>query len=381
MRTKVEDSIGPMNGNETARETCLDEDTCWRAVLAKDKTEDGRFFFGVLSTGVFCRPSCPARRPLRKNVRFYRTAAEARADNLRPCLRCHPLVTDRTDRIESRIHRLCDYIRENSFETLTLDRLGQKAGLSPFHLQRTFKAIVGDTPRQYLEACRLEILKKQFRSRHSLTEAIYDAGFRSNSRVYERVDTRLGMTPSDYRLGGKDVSISYVAIESRIGLMMIGATDRGLCFVQFGSSRAELLEMLRREYPAALLTEMKKPYPEQFELWVEGLTQHLSGDQQPQRLPIDVHGTAFQFRVWNYLQSIPYGELKSYSEVAKGIGRPRAGRAVARACAANKVALAVPCHRVIRGNGEMGGYRWGVARKRTLIDLERSGKAAGIGTE
>jgi AraC family transcriptional regulator, regulatory protein of adaptative response / methylated-DNA-[protein]-cysteine methyltransferase len=189
------------------------------------------------------------------------------------------------------------------------------------------------------------------------------------------------MTPSDYRRGGKDVSISYVAIESRIGLMMIGATDRGLCFVQFGNSRAELLEMLRREYPAALLTEMKKPYPEQFELWVEGLTQHLSGDQQPQRLPIDVHGTAFQFRVWNYLQSIPYGELKSYSEVAKGIGRPLAGRAVAQACAANKVALAVPCHRVIRGNGEMGGYRWGVARKRTLIDLERSAKAAGTGTE
>jgi len=275
-----------------------------------------------------------------------------------------------------RVHELCRYIRENSFESLTLKRLSQKAGFSPFHLQRTFKAVVGLTPRQYAEACRLEVLKKQFRSGNSVTGAIYDAGFGSNSRVYERVGTRLGMTPTEYRAGGKDVPISYVAVQSPLGLMMIGATDRGLCFVQFGDSKVELLSILRTEYPAAILTEMKQPYPEQFGLWIQALIRHLNGDRQGLRLPIHVRGTAFQFRVWTYLQSIPYGQVESYLEVARGMGTPGAARAVGRACASNNVAIVVPCHRVIRGDGEMGGYRWGIARKRTLIDLERSAQAA-----
>jgi AraC family transcriptional regulator, regulatory protein of adaptative response / methylated-DNA-[protein]-cysteine methyltransferase len=364
-----------MKAGSLARQS-LDEEACWEAVLKKDKSRDGQFFFGVPTTGVFCRPSCSARRPLRKNVRFYKTAAEAISDNLRACLRCRPLESGRGDSTEARIYALCDFIRKNSFEQLNLERLSRRAGLSPFHLQRTFKTVVGVTPRQYLEACRLEMLKKQFRSSKSLTEAIYDAGFGSNSRVYERVDTRLGMTPTEYRAGGEHVSISYVTIQSPIGLIMIGATDRGLCFVQFGNSRTELFHRLRAEYPAGSLAEMKQPYPEQFGLWVQALVRHLNGDQQRLRLPIDVRGTAFQFRVWTYLQSIPYGEVQSYSEVAKSIRNPGARRAVAQACASNKVAIAVPCHRVIRGNGEMGGYRWGVARKRTLIDLERSTKAS-----
>lgn len=380
MKTNVAGSVEPsiMNPSKPpSTKDPLDQEACWSALLKKDKSKDGQFFFGVLTTGVFCRPSCPARRPLRKNVRFYKNAAEARSDNLRPCFRCHPLATGTVAPIEARVYALCDYIRKNSFEPLTLGQLSRKFDLSAFHLQRTFKAVVGVTPRQYLEACRLEVLKKQFRSRDSLTDAIYDAGFGSNSRVYERVDTRLGMTPTEYRGGAKDLPISYVAIQSPVGLMMIGATDRGLCFVQFGDSKHELLQMLRAEYPAASLAEMKQPYPEQFGLWVQGLIRHLSGNQQRLNLPIDVWGTAFQFRVWTYLQSIPYGGVQSYSEVAQGIGNPTARRAVAQACAANKVAIVVPCHRVIRGNGEMGGYRWGVARKRTLIDLERSTKAAG----
>jgi AraC family transcriptional regulator, regulatory protein of adaptative response / methylated-DNA-[protein]-cysteine methyltransferase len=380
MKANAKDSARPLQPNPTVLPVAKNrptEEDWWQAVLRKDKGQDGRFFFGVLTTGVFCRPSCPARQPLRKNVRFYRTAAEALADHLRPCLRCRPLAIERDESAETRIRALCDFIRENSFELLSLERLGQKAGLSRFHLQRTFKAVVGMTPRQYLEACRLEVLKKQFRSGNSLTGAIYDAGFGSNSRVYERVSTRLGMTPTEYRAGGEHVSISHVTIQSPVGLVMIGATDRGLCFVQFGDSESELFQMLRTEYPAAALMEMKEPYPEQFGPWVDALTRHLSGDPHRLRLPIDIRGTAFQFRVWTYLQSIPYGEVQSYSEVARGIRNPAAGRAVAQACAANKVAIAVPCHRVIRGNGEMGGYRWGVARKRTLIDLERSMKAAG----
>jgi AraC family transcriptional regulator, regulatory protein of adaptative response / methylated-DNA-[protein]-cysteine methyltransferase len=365
-----------MNGGKSPVRQSLNEGACWEAVLKKDKSKDGEFFFGVLTTGIFCRPSCSARRPLRQNVRFYKTTTEAIADNLRPCLRCRPLVTGRNDSTERRIYALCDFIRKNSSEPINLERLSQKARLSPFHLQRTFKAVVGVTPRQYLEACRLETLKKQFRSGNSLTGAIYDAGFGSNSRVYERVSTRLGMTPTEYRAGGNHVSISYVSIQSSVGLMMIGATDRGLCFVQFGDSKQKLLQMLRTEYPEAALAEMEQPYPEQFGLWVQALIRHLSGDRQRLFLPIDVRGTAFQFRVWTYLQSIPYGEVQSYSEVARSIQNPGANRAVAQACASNKVAIAVPCHRVIRGNGEMGGYRWGVARKRTLIDLERSAKAA-----
>jgi AraC family transcriptional regulator, regulatory protein of adaptative response / methylated-DNA-[protein]-cysteine methyltransferase len=365
-----------MNGDRSIARQSLSEEACWEAMLKKDKTKDGQFFFGVLTTGIFCRPSCPARRPLRKNIRFYKTAIEAIADNLRPCLRCHPLVTGRDDSTQRRIYALCDFIRKNSSEPLNLVQLGQKARLSPFHLQRTFKAVVGVTPRQYLEACPLEVLKRQFRSGNSLTEAIYDAGFGSNSRVYERVSTRLGMTPTEYRAGGNHVSISYVTIQSPVGLMMIGATDRGLCFVQFGESRDKLLQMLRAEYPAAALADMKQPHPEQFGLWVQALIGHLSGDRQRLFLPVDVRGTAFQSRVWTYLQSIPYGEVQSCSEVARGIRQPGANRAVAQACASNKVAIAVPCHRVIRGSGEMGGYRWGVARKRTLIDLERSAKAS-----
>jgi AraC family transcriptional regulator, regulatory protein of adaptative response / methylated-DNA-[protein]-cysteine methyltransferase len=376
METSTIDSGRRLNRNETSADIALDAEACWSAVLRRDKSKDGDFFFGVTSTGVFCRPSCPARRPLRKNVRFYRTVAEAQADRLRPCLRCRPLATERVDPAEMRVHELCDYIRENSFESLTLKWLSQRTGFSPFHLQRTFKAVVGLTPRQYTEACRLEVLKKRFRSGNSVTGAIYDAGFGSNSRVYERVDSRLGMTPTEYRGGGKDVPISYVTVQTPLGLMMIGATDRGLCFVQFGDSKVELLKMLSAEYSAAALTEMKQPYPEQFGLWIQALIQHLNGDQQGVRLPIHVRGTAFQFRVWTYLQSIPNGHVESYSEVARGIGTPRAARAVAAACASNKVAVAVPCHRVIRGDGKMGGYRWGIARKRTLIDLERSAKAA-----
>jgi AraC family transcriptional regulator, regulatory protein of adaptative response / methylated-DNA-[protein]-cysteine methyltransferase len=364
--------------NQQSTKVQLDEEACWAAVLKRDRSKDGQFFFGVLTTGVFCRPSCPARRPRRENVRFYESAMDAQSNNLRPCLRCRPLATGTARAGETRIYALCDYIRKNSFESLTLEQFSRRVGLSSFHLQRTFKAAVGVTPRQYLEACRLEVLKEQFRSRSTLTAAIYDTGYGSNSRVYERVGTRLGMTPSEYRAGGKNVPISYVAVQSPVGLMMIGATDRGLCFVQFGDSQGRLLQMLRQEYPAAPVAEMKQPYPEQFGLWVQALIRHLSGGLERLHLPTDVRATAFQFRVWTYLQSIPYGEVQSYSEVARGIGKPKAPRAVAQACASNRVAIVVPCHRVIRGNGEMGGYRWGVARKRTLIDLERSVKQGGL---
>lgn len=354
----------------------LNEENCWKALLSKDKTQDGKFFYGVITTGVYCKPSCSARSPHRKNVRFYAAPIEAERDGLRPCLRCRPLLPAGEDLNTIRIRNICDYIRQNSAsgEAITLDHLARRAKLSPSHLQRTFQAVVGLSPKRYIEACRLESLKGQLRAAGSVTEAIFEAGFGSSSRVYERVDTRLGMTPAKYRARGKGVQISYVAVESPLGLMMVGATDRGLCFVQFGESSQELVETLGREYPAATLEQMTEPYSSAFVEWMNSLMRHLHGSQPSLDLPLDVRATAFQLKVWRYLQSIPYGEVQSYSEVASGIGQPTAARAVARACASNRAALVIPCHRVIRGTGDLGGYRWGLERKRVLIDTERGSR-------
>jgi AraC family transcriptional regulator of adaptative response/methylated-DNA-[protein]-cysteine methyltransferase len=277
----------------------------------------------------------------------------------------------------ARIRELCDYIRAHCDENPRLEELSRRAALSPFHLQRSFKAVTGVTPKQFADGCRMEALKAHLRSRGSVTEAIYEAGFGSSSRVYEKADTRLGMTPAEYRAGGHEVTIAYVSADTPVGLMMMGATDRGLCFVQFGETHEELLAMLRREYPRATLQPMPEPYPQQFRAWMQALGEHLAGTQPHLDLPLDLRATAFQLRVWRYLQNIPYGEVQSYGEVAVGIGQPTAARAVARACATNRVAIVIPCHRVIRGSGSLGGYRWGLARKRALIDRERSTSALG----
>lgn len=354
----------------------LTDEQCWEAVRNKDASQDGRFFIGVLTTGVYCRPSCPSRPALRKNVRFFERPEAAELAGLRPCLRCRPLATLGLDPNTERIRDLCRYIETHSESSLKLAELAERTGLNRYHLQRSFKAIVGVSPAQYLEANRLRKLKAGLRTSKDVTEAVYDAGYGSSSRVYERADTRLGMTPNQYRQGGRNVAITYAAVESPVGPMIIGATDRGLCFVQFGDSSDELLETLRREYPSAQIDSMGEPYHPDFQNWVNALNRHLSGAQPHLDLPIDIRATAFQMRVWNYLQAIPYGEVQSYREVAEGIGQPAAARAVARACAANNVALVIPCHRVIRGTGELGGYRWGLGRKRALIDRERAGRAA-----
>lgn len=280
---------------------------------------------------------------------------------------------------EQRVREACEFIRAHTGEGPSLARVASHVGLSAFHFQRIFKAVMGVTPRQYAEACRLEALRAGLRAHGSVTEAIYDAGFGSGSRVYERVDTRLGMTPGEYRQGGRGVAISCVSAASPLGRMMIGATDRGLCFVAFGDSDEELLERLRREYPAATVAQMSRPYPEPFRRWMEALADHVRGAAPREALPLDVRATAFQMKVWSYLQAIPRGSVQSYGEVAAAIGRPGAARAVAGACAANPVAMVIPCHRVIRGTGDLGGYRWGLARKRTLIDAERRAVSRGSG--
>lgn len=350
----------------------LNFDQCWKAVEQRDRAQDGRFYFGVTTTGVFCRPSCPARHPLRRNVRFYETLQQAEKDGLRPCMRCKPLEAAAGDPYAERVRELCRYIAAHAAEPLQLRDLARQAGLSPFHLQRSFKAIAGVTPKQYLEAERVRALKSGLKAPGGVAAAGFDAGFNSSSRVYERADTRLGMTPSQYRRGGEGVSITYASAESPVGPMMIGATDRGLCSIQFGESREELLAALECEYPQALIEPMRRPADPAFRRWMAALHDHLAGKQPHLDLPVDIRATAFQMLVWNYLQSIPYGSVESYAEVAKRIGRPKAARAVARACASNPVAIVIPCHRVIRGTGELGGYRWGLARKRAILDRERA---------
>jgi AraC family transcriptional regulator of adaptative response/methylated-DNA-[protein]-cysteine methyltransferase len=270
------------------------------------------------------------------------------------------------------IRQAAAYIQANCERELPLRTLSKEAGLSPFHFQRSFKSVVGVTPKQYQEACRLRTLKQELREGDDVLQAIFAAGFGSTSRVYERVDTRLGMTPSEYRAGGAQVGITHATIHTWLGLLTIGATDRGLCFVQFGASEDELIGAMRREYPSARISALPKPWPEPFWEWVRALERHLEGANSGLDLPLDIRATAFQMKVWRYLQSIPYGQTRSYREVAEGIGQPTAARAVAAACASNRVALVIPCHRVIRGTGEPGGYRWGLERKRAMLEGEQA---------
>ncbi|MBV8072926.1 MAG: bifunctional DNA-binding transcriptional regulator/O6-methylguanine-DNA methyltransferase Ada [Acidobacteriaceae bacterium] len=353
-----------------------DADAWWQAVLRKDATQDGNFYFGVKTTGVYCRPSCPARPPLRKNVRFYRTTQEAEQDGLRACRRCRPNSAREDDNV---FRALCDFIRKESAsgKSITLSTLSARAKLSPFHLQRKFKTIVGVTPKQYVDACRLEHLKGNLRNGNSVTSAIFESGYGGSSRVYERSDQRLGMTPRAYARGGVGVEIVYTCLTTGFGLLLLAATDRGLCLVRFGESRGELERDLRQTFPAAKLTEMSDNSSAEFLKWVAAIQSYLRGENFKLDLPLDVQSTAFVERVWRYLQSIPAGEVRTYSEVAKAIGAPKAARAVGTACGSNRIAIVVPCHRVLRGDSGLGGYRWGLDKKRKLLAHEGAMKQAG----
>ena len=351
----------------------LNEAKCWDAVIERCAAEDGHFYFGVLTTGVYCRPSCPARKPLRKNVRFYESPAQAESDGLRPCLRCRPLKGRADEEAITKIREVCAYIRAHcdSGEAITLETLGSAAGWSSFHLQRTFKAVLGVSPKQFVDACRVATFKSKLRQGGSVTAAVYDAGFGSSSRVYERVDSKLGMTPAEYRDGGKDVAISFAVAQTPLGLLLVAATDRGLCFVQFGETEDTLLKELAREYPQAKIAKSPAGWRE-MQGWVKALTGYLKGEPAALDLPLDVRATAFQLKVWRYLQTIPAGEVRTYGDVAKAIGEPGAARAVGAACGSNRVAMVIPCHRVIRGDQGLGGYRWGIERKTALLASEKT---------
>lgn len=335
----------------------------WTAVLERDPAADGRFVYAVASTGIYCRPSCPSRRPHRRHVSFFNTPDAAEAGGFRPCRRCRPRDVE-TDMVR-RVREAQRYLERHLDETVTLERLGRAVGASPHHLQRTFKRLTGVSPRAYASARRMERMKASLKQGDSVSRATYDAGYSSTGRAYDHSRRRLGMTPGSYRQGGRGMRIRFTTLETALGAVLVAGTDRGVCAVSLGASAPALEAGLRREYPAAEIERAD----EELRTWAGAVVARLAGDEA-ERLPLDLQGTAFQIRVWEALQRIPRGATKSYREIARDLGRPTAARAVARACATNHVAVVVPCHRVVREDGELGGYRWGLERKRSLLRAE-----------
>jgi AraC family transcriptional regulator of adaptative response/methylated-DNA-[protein]-cysteine methyltransferase len=337
----------------------------WQQVMARDARQDGRFVFAVRTTGVYCRPSCPSRRPRRDSVEFFPDPREAERAGYRACLRCKPTEISSQVQYVLRARQLLD----NAEGVMTLAQLSKLVGLSPFHLQRLFKRATGLSPREYQSARRMQHVKTELRKAGDVTTALYDAGFSSPSRLYEKSDQQLGMTPGAYRRGGAGATITFAIAPTPLGRMLVAATERGLCAVRFGESVTELERDLRNEFHAAELhrddASMRR--------YIEPLLATLCGDKTTIDLPLDVRATAFQQKVWETLRHIPRGETRSYTEIAREIGDPKAVRAVARACATNPVALAVPCHRVVRSDGDLAGYRWGIERKKKLLAAEQSG--------
>lgn len=347
----------------------------WQAIQQRDGTQDGSFFYGVVTTGIYCKPSCRSRQPLQANVRFYDDSRSARAAGLRACLRCKPDQTSTASPAIVAIQKAClllqNALHNSNADSFNCKGLASSIGMSPSHFHRSFKSVTGITPAQYLKRLRVDRLKHELKLGHQVTRSAYESGFGSSSRLYESSDAQLGMTPGQYRRGGQGITISHLTLPSPLGPMMLGATGRGLCFLQFAQDEAYLLHLLRTEYPSALLQPVTEPYSDELQLWIGSINRFLHDASAPVSLPLDVHATAFQLRVWQYLQAIPRGEVRSYSQVAIDLGKPKASRAVASACAANRVAIVIPCHRVLRNNGELGGFRWGLDRKQKLLALER----------
>lgn len=336
----------------------------WRAVLARDPNQDGRFVYGVSSTLVYCRPSCPSRRPAPDRVTFFPTPDAAEAAGYRPCLRCEP--RSQLPALQRRIQLAREYLEEHGDETVTLDQLGRVVKMSPYHLQRTFKRAMGVTPKAYASARRLERMKRQLKEGKTVSRATYEAGFSSGSRAYEHARAGMGMTPGTYRNGGSGVRVRYTIVDTETGQLLVAATDRGLCAVMLGDDADQLRSALSQEYPAAVL----EGEDQELRGYAEQVVQQLAGSPGNIQLPLDVAGSAFQWQVWEALRRIPVGETRSYQAIARELGRPKAARAVARACASNRLALVIPCHRAVRKNGELGGYRWGRERKRRILEQE-----------
>jgi len=337
----------------------------WQATLARDTQADGAFFFAVKSTRVYCRPSCPARRPLRKNTLFFSTRREAEQQGFRPCQRCKPNEIPAAVRI---VQRAAQVLASDHEEAVNIAELARKIGVKTEALRRAFRRQAGLTPKELAAALRLRKFKKLLREGGSITDALYATGYGSSSRVYERSDAHLGMTPATYQKGGKGMKIRYATAKSSLGEVLVAATERGISAVYVGEGTEKLVKELREEYPRAEITLANGAFTQ----WVEEIVARTEGSAPRRELPLDLQATAFQRRVWQELQRIPRGATRTYSQIARAVGRPRAVRAVARACATNPVSIVVPCHRVVRADGNLAGYRWGLSRKEKLLERERA---------
>jgi AraC family transcriptional regulator of adaptative response/methylated-DNA-[protein]-cysteine methyltransferase len=355
-------AISDLAARERAFET---DETRWQAVQHRDAAADGRFVYAVATTGVYCRPSCAARPARRENVSFYRAPGDAEAAGFRACKRCRPDGRPLGEMRAEAVARACRLIEEAE-EPPSLEDLARAAGVSRFHFHRIFKEIVGVTPKAYAMARRRALVQKELSEAPSVTAAIYGAGYNASSRFYDNVEAKLGMSPSAYRKGGRDSTIRFALGECSLGSILVAASDKGICAIQFGDDPETLLRDLQDRFPEAQLIGGDPS----FESMVARVVGFVEAPAQGLDLPLDVRGTAFQQRVWQALREIPSGSTASYAEIAERIGRPKAVRAVAQACASNGIAVAIPCHRVVRTDGALSGYRWGVERKRALLDRE-----------
>ncbi|HKD64641.1 MAG TPA: bifunctional DNA-binding transcriptional regulator/O6-methylguanine-DNA methyltransferase Ada [Candidatus Acidoferrales bacterium] len=348
----------------------------WDAIQSRDRGADGVFVYGVRSTGIYCRPSCPSRKPNPNQIVFFPLPEAAEQQGFRECKRCKPRTVNlrdpRTKAVAQACREIDSRVREGNDAPVTLSALSAPLEMSSHQLERAFRSVMGITPRQYADAQRMRRLKSQLRKGDDVTTALYDAGFGSSSRLYERAPSQLGMTPATYRQGGTGMRMNYTIVDSPLGRLLVGATDRGISALYLGESDARLESALQKEYPRAEIRRDRNG----LEGWVSKILEHLRGRGPNLDLPTDVQATAFQRRVWEELRRIPYGTTRTYSQVAQAIGQPEAFRAVARACATNPVSVVVPCHRVVRRDGKLAGYRWGLERKQALLEHESAGAGA-----
>jgi AraC family transcriptional regulator of adaptative response/methylated-DNA-[protein]-cysteine methyltransferase len=366
----------PMNRHLDSMESLKmpTRDKCLSAVAMRDARLNSAFVYAVRSTGIYCRPSCPSRRPHPKQILFFTIPEAAEQAGFRPCLRCHPQKASRNSPSEF-VRRVCREIEKYVDDPADLKRLAADIGLSAHHLQRTFRLVMGITPRQYADSLRIARLKSHLQKGNNVTTALYEAGYGSASRLYEKAGAQLGMTPATYRRRGHGMRIEYTIANCSLGRVLVAFTDRGISAVSLGDKDEPLEAALHKEYPCAEIHRSSGKHLQ----WVRAIIRHLAGEQSELDLPTDVIATAFQRRVWEALRRIPRGTTCSYNEVARKLGKPTAARAVARACATNPTAIVVPCHRVIRTDGSLGGYRWGLNRKKLLLEQEKSNKKGGAG--
>ena len=359
-----EEALPPMDRVDLAQ-----DDQRWLAVATRDAAADGHFVFAVRTTGIYCRPSCPARTAKRENVTFYASPAEARRHGFRACRRCKPDAQETESIAAATVAaaaRLIDEAIAAEGPAPSLKTLAGRAGYSPFHFHRLFRQHLGVTPRGYAAAVRAARLRDEMEAAASVTQAIHGAGYSSSSRFYETASARLGMKPAAHLRGGEGERIVHAFAQTSLGLLLVAATGRGVCAIQFGESRDDLAAELRARFPRAVIT----PADVGFDAMLARVVALVEDPRHAAGIPLDIRGTAFQERVWQALQAIPPGRTASYAEIASAIGQPGAARGVAGACAANPVAVAVPCHRVVRADGALSGYRWGTARKASSLERE-----------